>query len=154
MKQSILCVIVMLGLVILCVMSAGCMDSIPKNFIQKQPRAVPEPESGIAAWIVAVNDRDYGAVYDLLPSSKRAGITQEQFIQSNKENPSPFITSGLVITDFWIMEKKVDGLNATITAGFETSRGSSGGNDSPASPTVFFTFNEIYEENGWKVWTP
>jgi len=144
----------MLGLVIFGVMSAGCMDSIPKNLVQKQPQAVPEPETGIAAWIIAVNDRNYGAVYDLLPLSKRAGITQEQFIQFNQENPSPFLSSGLVITDFWIMEKKVDGLNVTITAGFETTRASSGGNDSPASPVVFFTFNEIYEENEWKLWTP
>jgi len=146
-------VIVMLGLVLCSIMASGCTDAIPKNLVQKQPQVIPEPETGIAAWIVAVNDRDYGAVYELMPSSKRAGITKEQYIQLNRDNPSPFLASGLVVTDFIILDKRVDGVNATINAGLQTTRFSSERNESRGLETIFFTFEETVEDNKWKVWT-
>jgi hypothetical protein len=133
-------------------MSAGCTDSIPKP-IQKPAVTIPEPETGVAAWITAVNDRNFGAVYDLLPVSKRAGMTKEGFIKFNQENPSPFLASGPVITDFFVMEKKVEGQNATIVAGLQTQRTTPGLNASNAGETVFFTFHEMYEDYEWKVWT-
>jgi hypothetical protein len=145
--------IVMMGLVICCVVMPGCIDSIPKNLAEKPARVLPEPETGIAAWIVAVNDRDFGAVYNLMPASKRTGITQEQYIQLNRENPSPFLASGLVVTDFMILKKHVEGRNATITAGLQTIRYSSDINATPVHETVFFTFEETFEDYEWKVWT-
>ena len=145
--------IVMIGLIICCVLTPGCIDSIPKNLVEKPARVLPEPETGIAAWIVAVNDRDFGAVYDLMPASKRAGITKEQYIQLNRENPSPFLASGLVVTDFMILDKHAEGMNATITAGLQTIRYSSGINSTPIQETVFFTFEETFEDYEWKVWT-
>jgi hypothetical protein len=92
-------------------------------------------------------------VFDLLPVSKRAGITKEDFIQFNRENPSPFLASGPVITDFFVMEKKVEGQNATIVAGLQTHSRQSGQNGSSTDQTVFFTFHETYEDYEWKVWT-
>jgi hypothetical protein len=153
MRQSIICVIFLLGLAVSFAFAPGCMDSLPKNQVQTDEPAIPEPETGIVAWIDAVNDRDYGTVYDLLPSSKRDGIDREQFIRFNRDNPSPFLASDPVVSDFWIMERKVDGLNATITAGLETTQYAPGRNESSASQTVFFTFDETFEENRWTVWT-
>ena len=152
MRHSILCMIVMLGLVVCCTTAPGCVDSMPKNLVQKPQVAMPEPETGIAAWIVAVNDRNYGAVYDLLPSSKRAVISREQYIRFNQENPSPFIASGPVVMDFFLLDKHADGMNATIKAGLQTTFSTSTGNESPRQETVFFTFEEIFEESEWKVW--
>jgi hypothetical protein len=143
----------MLVLVFCALMTAGCVDPGPKILVQKPAAAIPEPETGIAAWITAVNERNFGTVFDLLPVSKRAGITKEDFIQFNRENPSPFLASGPVITDFFVMEKKVEGQNATIVAGLQTHSSQSGQNGSSTDQTVFFTFHETYEDYEWKVWT-
>lgn len=142
----------LLGLFVCCVSSPGCMDSVPKHFVETPESNIPDPETGIAAWIFAVNDRDYGTVYDLMPQPKRAGISREQFIRLNQENPSPFIAFGSVITDFFVLNKSIDGLNATIAAGFQSTHYSSGQNKSPTQETVYFVFEETFEENEWKVW--
>jgi hypothetical protein len=153
MRQSIFCITVMLGMVIFCMIAPGCVDSVPKNLVQKPQAIMPEPETGIAAWIVAVNDRDFGAVYDLMPVSKRAGISREQYIRLNRENPSPFLASEPVVTDFFILDKHADGLNATISAGLQTTRPSVDPNTDPVQEMVFFTFEETFEDYEWKVWT-
>jgi hypothetical protein len=145
--------IVMMGLVICCVLTPGRIDFIPKNLVQKPARVFTEPETGITAWIVAVNDRDFGAVYDLMPSSKRAGITSDQYVQLNRENPAPFLAMGIIVTDFVILDKNVEGLNATIIAGLQTTRYSSVNTTTPIQNTVFFTFEETFEDYEWKVWT-
>jgi hypothetical protein len=153
MRKTVMSAFIMLGIVICALIAAGCMDPGPKPLFQKPPAAIPEPETGIAAWIVAVNERNFGGVYDLLPVSKRSGITKEGFIQFNRENPSPFIASGPVITDFFVLEKKVDGQNATMVVGLQTRGNLSGQDASDTSRTVFFTFYETFEEYEWKVWT-
>lgn len=152
MKKIMMSMIVMLGLVICGQIMTGCLDSMPKAVTEKTVTNVPDPETGIAAWITAVNDRDYGAVYDLLPQSKRTGISRVQFIRFNQENPSPFISSGLVVNDYFILEKRVTGLNATVVAGLQTIR-PPGSNGTLTNETVFFTFEEVFDGNTWKVWT-
>jgi hypothetical protein len=152
LKQSGIYLMILLGLVGCCVTAPGCIDSVPKHLMETPERNIPDPESGIAAWIFAINDRNYGSVYDLLPQSKRAGISRTQFIRYNQENPSPFIASEPVVTDFFVLNKSADGLNATIIAGLQINRPSSGKNMSSAQETVFFTFEETFEENEWKVW--
>jgi hypothetical protein len=135
MKKIMIRMIVMLGLVICGLIMTGCLDSMPKSVTGKTAPNVPDPEAGIAAWITAVNDRDYGAVYDLMPASKRTGISRVQFIRFNQENPSPFIASGLVVDDYFILEKRVTGLNATVVAGLRTIR-PPGSDGEPPRPNV------------------
>lgn len=138
-------------LIVVLILAAGCTgpgDS-PAPF---RAGDSPDPESGIVRWIDAVNERDYGAVYDLMPGSKRAGISREQYIRFNRDNPSPFLASGPVVTDYFILDKNTEGLNATIKAGLQTSFSGSAGNEPPRQETVFFTFEESFEENEWKVW--
>jgi hypothetical protein len=152
MKKIMMSMMVMLGLIICGLIMTGCLDSMPKVVTEKTATNVPDPETGIAAWISAVNDRNYGAVYDLMPQSKRTGISREQFIRFNKENPSPFIASGLVVNDYFILEKRVTGLNATVVAGLRTIR-PPGSDGTLTNETVFFTFEATFEGNTWTVWT-
>ncbi len=152
MRFSLLCTM-MLGLVICGQMVSGCIDKISENITQKPVSVIPDPETGIAAWISAINDRDYGSIYDLMPRSERSGISRAQFIRFNQESPSPFIASGPQVTDFFILDRQVDGLNATLVAGLRTIHAISGVNNSPVNDVVFFTFDEKFEENEWKVWT-
>jgi hypothetical protein len=152
MKKIMIHITVMLGLVICGLIMAGCLDSMPKEVPGKTITDIPDPETGIAAWIAAVNDRDYGAVYDLMPPSKRTGISRVQFIRFNQDNPSPFIASGLVVNDYFILEKRVTGLNATVVAGLRTIRPPSS-DGTLTDETVFFTFEEVFEGNTWKVRT-
>jgi hypothetical protein len=144
---------ILLGIAVTCIIAGGCLDSNPKVLPENPQTVIPDPGTGIAAWIMAVNDRDYGAVYDLMPRSKQAGISRSAFIRMNKESPSPFLASDPVITGFFIVDKKADGLNATIFTGLQITRSSSASPGSPVNDTVFLTFEETYEDFGWKVWT-
>jgi hypothetical protein len=153
MNDSRIYLMILLGLVISGILSGGCLGTIPKEMPENPKTAIPDPETGIAAWIMAVNDRDYGAVYDLMPLSKQAGISRSDFIRMNRESPSPFLASHPHITGYFIVDRKTDGLNATLFSGLQITRPSSASPGSPVNDTVFFTFEETYEDFGWKVWT-
>jgi len=153
MKQPISYIIIMLVVIASGSVISGCTDTVPVKQAGTPATVIPEPETGIAAWAAAVNERDYSAVYDLMPVSKRAGITRAEYIRLNRENPSSFLASGQVIGDFMILSKNIEGLNATVFAGFQVTRPSPGSSEAPEQEMVFFTFEESFEEDEWKVWT-
>lgn len=138
-------------LIIILLVGAGCIaqEGSSSPF---RAGAAPDPESGIVHWIDAVNSRNYGSVYDLMPREKRAGISRNEYILLNRENPSPFLTSGAVIHDYFVLEKRVDGLNATVTAGLQTRSPSMEEHAAEKGNTVFFTFDLTFEDNEWKAW--
>ena len=153
MKQISLWMTVVLGLIVCNILVSGCTNMVPKNSVNKSSYEIPEPESGIVRWIVAVNNRDYGAVYDLMPQSKRTGITREQYILLNTEHPSVFLSSGMIVNNFTVLDKQVVGKNATIAVGLDTIRVSKGQNGAVERNFVYVTFDEVFEDREWKVWT-
>jgi hypothetical protein len=144
---------ILLGMVLAGIFPAGCIGPAQGKVPGNLQTTIPDPETGIAAWIMAVNDRDYGAVYDLLPVSKQAGISRSAFIRMNRETPSPFLASGPVITGYYIVNTTSEGRNVSFFTGLQTTRISSESNGTLVNQTVFFTFDETYEDNSWKVWT-
>jgi hypothetical protein len=149
MRQSTLCAFILLGIVLCAVMAAGCTDSITKP-IQKPPAAIPEPETGIVAWIMAVNDHDFVSVYDLAPYSVKKQVGLQEFIAAQRDNP--LLAQGNVIKGYTIMDKTASGNDSAITAQL-IIHSPSKVNQSEQDIALYIKFVETFEDGAWHVWT-
>jgi len=150
MRQSTLCAFIMLGILLCAILAAGCTDSIPKTLNQKPPVAIPEPESGIAAWIVAVNDHDFVRVYDLAPYSVKKQVGLQEFIAAQRDNP--LLAQGNVIKGYTIMDKTASGNDSAITAQL-IIHSPAKINQSDQDIALYIKFVETFEDGAWHVWT-
>jgi len=110
----------------------------------------PDPETGITAWISAVNNHDYNRVYDLAPEAIHEQINRSAFIFAQSDNK--LLPPGNVIKGYSVIDKKVSANYAEITVQLNLHAAATQNASSEEIP-VFIKFVEIFENGEWKVWT-
>jgi hypothetical protein len=139
MKQNQTCNLVLIFLCIgSAVIFAGCTG------------ARPDPETGITAWITAVNNHDYDRVYDLGPREIQQQVSRSAFITAQRDNP--LLAPGNLIKDYTIEKKTISENNAAITVQLILHT-PAGANQSARDIALYIKFVETFENGEWKVWT-
>ena len=106
--------------------------------------AVPDPETCIAYWVKAVNDRDIGRLYSLSPGYIRNNVSLQEFSGLNRDNV--LFSEGSAITGMDVLNTTIDNNTASIRAMIVHS------SDKGNIP-VWYNFTLTYEDGEWKVWT-
>jgi hypothetical protein len=125
-----------------CILTTGCVGD--SSFFRKSS-AQSEPETGIAAWISAMNSKDVPRLYALSPSVIRSNISEQDFIRANAGNL--LLKPGIVFSEPEILNKTSDGQRATVKAMIPMDRPGEG------RIPLFYTFQLFFENGEWKVWT-
>lgn len=112
--------------------------------------ARPDPETGLTAWIAAVNIHDYDRVYDLAPQDIRQQISRPAFIAAQRDNP--FLASGNIIKGYTVENKTISGNDGAITVQL-LLHVPAAGNQSAQDIPLYIKFVEIFENGAWHVWT-
>ena len=144
-KRNILVVTASILLVVLLV--SGCMNTAGTGLSSS---AKPDPETGLDNWKNAINNKDIDRLYNLAPQTVRSQISKTDFIQVNKDNP--LFVPGISVTGYKIYNKSVNGNSARIVAAMYVTYYNITTQNSTVTP-VYYTFNEDFEANEWKVWT-
>jgi hypothetical protein len=138
MKKLTGLTIILMCVMIIAICLAGCLQQRP------------DPETGVKNWIAAVNNHDYGRVYDLAPKEIRSRIDRQDFI--GVQNGNPFLAPGNVIRNYQIVNRTQSGDNAELTVSVILySPGSD--NVSPGNVLIYLKFLEVFEGGEWKMWT-
>lgn len=125
-----------------CVLTAGCIGD---SSLFRKTSAPSEPETGITAWISAMNSKDIPRLYALSPSVIRSNISEQDFTLANAGNM--LLKPGIVFSDLEILNKTSDGQRATVKAMITMDRPGEG------RIPLFYTFQLFFENGEWKVWT-
>ena len=110
----------------------------------------PDPETGVTAWISAVNNHDINKVYDLSPGQVKERISRQDFIQAQQNNS--FLAPGNTITRYTIMTRSVSADSAALTVELFMRSPAAGTGEGEVIP-VYIRFIEVFESGEWKVWT-
>jgi len=124
--------------VIFIILTSGCVHTHP------------DPETGVKAWVTAVNDRNYAVVYNLAPLAIRSQMPLEDFTKAQENNP--LLASGNSIESYTITNKSVSGDTAELTAQLVLVSYASG-SSIPQKYILYIKFVEYFENGAWKVWT-
>jgi len=138
MPRKIQCLLIILAFIGIAGLVAGCTA----------PR--PDPETGITAWISAVNNHDINRIYDLAPVELKDRISRQDFTLAQQNNS--FLSPGNTITRYMVMARSGSGENAEITAELFMKSAVAGTGDGQVIP-VYIKFVEVFESGEWKVWT-
>ncbi len=142
-------VLVIVGILLL-ILSTGC-TSTQSSEMNKNP-IPPDPETGIASWINAVNHKDAQQLYLLEPDDIKEEISYEQFAKAN-ENNILLTNPDLKFTGYGVLNRTVNQSTAKISAVLDLQKPVSDNSTQTESIEVLYTFDLIYEDNQWKIWT-
>ena len=131
------------------IIAMGCTSPAPGNN-SSASISRPDPETGLANWISAVNEKNFPRLYELAPGFIRKNLTEKEFVASNVGNP--VLEPGFTFVGYEIMNKTIQGNNANIRAVLFASNSSLNTNSTGEIP-IFYNFIFSYENNEWKVWT-
>ena len=112
----------------------------------------PDPETGIASWINAVNHKDVQQLYLLAPDDIKKQVSYEQFATAN-ENNMLITNPNLKFAGYEILNKTVNQSTAKISAVLNLQKPDSDNTTQMDSIPVIYTFVLKYEDNQWKIWT-
>jgi hypothetical protein len=136
--------------VLLFVVSMGCIS--PGVSDGGTTTIQPAPETGLASWINAVNNKDVQQLYVLAPNEIKNQVSYEQFVKANQNNIL-LTNPNLKFSGYEILNKTVNQSNAKINAMLVMQKPASDNSTHIASIPVFYTFVLTYENNQWKIWT-
>lgn len=129
---------------------SGCMVLEQPAPEKQTDITIPDPETGVVAWIDAVNRKDVGELYLLAPSSIRKQVSYEDFVVVNKN--TTFLQPGYEFTGYTLQNKSENRTCATITAWLVLHKPANIPSSEPGDIPLFFTFNLVYEDGRWRVW--
>jgi hypothetical protein len=133
----------LVSIVVFLVLVMGCIGS-SGNLNSPSLPGYPEPETGIAYWIKAVNEKDVARLYSLSPEYIRHNVSKNDFVALNANNP--LLKPGSQITDMEVLNKTGDNNSAMIKAMLVQS-------SENASIPIWYNFTLSFEDGEWKVWT-
>lgn len=134
-------------LLIICVVFSGCISENNSVFIEKSQNT--NPESGIVKWMDAMNSHNADSLYEMSPGIIKKEINKVDFLKVNEQN-AMFIDN-ISFVDYRIINKTQYNNHATTTAELVMARPDPISGNVTYSP-IFYTFNEFFEDNEWKVW--
>lgn len=137
------------GLILVFILAALSQAGYVGSHTQPGTASRPDPGTGIANWIAAVNGKDVSRLYDLAPAAIKSQADLENFTQANEGNI--LLRPGWQITGFTELNRTVAENSAAIRAGLDVSRPRESGNFT--RETVFWHFVLYFEGDEWKVWT-
>jgi hypothetical protein len=131
---------------VICILYCGCTGiSSDAGFTKNRDN----PESGIVNWMAAMNYHDSGRLYNLSPQIIKKQISKTEFIKVNEEN-GMFIDN-ITFVDYTVLNRTQSNNGATLKVQMVMATPDRiTGNVSYSG--IFYTFNEYFENNEWKVW--
>ena len=142
---------------VICILSfvsiSGCTTSIytqPNSSAEKSSVTLPDPETGLQEWMIAINAKNINRLYTLAPNQIREQVTLDQFTKDNTENY--LLKPGYVFTDYTILNKTVNNTTATITAQLNLLVPSSQNLTQTQIFPISYKFFLVFEDGEWKIW--
>jgi len=148
MKEATNIVFIFTYLLAILILFCGCIGesslSVPRNDV-----SLTNPETGITNWMDAMNKHDASRLYDLSPDMIKKQISKPDFLKVNEQN-GMFIDN-ISFVDYSVLNETQNDKRAMIKAQLVMAT------PHPVSGNVtysgiFYTFDEYYEKNEWKVW--
>jgi len=136
------------GLLVLVVV-CGCTEGYTSILSKSPPE--PDPETGIIAWINAINTHDVGGFYDISPREIRDHVSLEQFANENKNNT--LLMPDKSITGYKILNETGNTTIANIKVIMFLHKNVSAGLMQTETIPLYLNFEEWYENGEWKVWS-
>jgi hypothetical protein len=111
----------------------------------------PDPETGISAWIDAVNAHDVNGFYSLAPEEIQEQIPEQQFIAANMNNT--LLQQDKSITGYKILNETSNATMANIRVVLTLHQNVPGNSTQTETIALYLNFEEWLENGEWKVWT-
>jgi hypothetical protein len=146
-KKWLLYTGIIAGLVI-AVSVCGCVshpDLFSKNISQ------PDPDTGIDAWVQAMNAHDTVQLYYLAPEEVQTQVSLAQFEKDNANNT--LLQSDKFISGYQTLNETRNATTANIKAVVSLHQNVPGNSTQTQTIPLYLNFEEWYENGGWKVWT-
>jgi len=113
--------------------------------------AYSDPETGIQEWVDAVNNKDIVRLYDLEPNGFKQEVSFGQFVTVNKDNA--FLSQNASVTGYEILNETSNATTANIRVMVYWQGPVSPNSTQIQNISVFYNFEELFENGEWKVWT-
>ena len=123
--------------------------SDPAFFSKNTPQ--PDPETGIDAWVQAMNAHDIDQLYYLAPEEVQTQVSLAQFEKDNANNT--LLQSDKFISGYQILNETRSSTTAKIKAVIILHQNVPGNSTQTQTIPLYLNFEEWYENGGWKVWT-
>jgi hypothetical protein len=136
------------GLLVLIVV-CGCSAVDTSVLSKSSPQ--PDPETGIIAWIDAINAHDVSGLYNLAPEGIRDQVSLEQFSNANTNNT--LLTQDKAITGYNILNETSNATMANIKVALLLRQNVSANSVQTETIPLYLNFEEWFENGEWKVWT-
>ena len=137
-----------MGLIVLIVV-CGCVGS--DTYVGNNNSLQPDPETGIVAWISAINAHDINGFYNLEPDEIKEQISEQQFDIENMNNT--LLQQDKSITRYKILNETSNATMANIKAVVLLHQNVPGNSPQTETIPIFINFEEWFEHGEWKVWT-
>jgi len=137
--------------VVLVVLIIACGCTSVNTSVADQSSSLPDPETGINAWIDAVNAHDINGFYNLAPNEIKEQIPEQQFITANTNNP--LLQQDRSITGYKILNETSNATMANIKVMVSLRQDVSANSTQTEIIPLYLNFEEWFENGEWKVWT-
>jgi hypothetical protein len=148
LKQYLIHGCIAMGLIMLIVI-CGCTATDSSMLSKSLPQ--PDPETGIIAWMEAINAHDVSGLYNLAPEGIRDQVSLEQFVNANTNNT--LLASDKEITGYKILNETSNATMANIKVALLLHQNVSANSAETETIPLYLNFEEWFENGEWKVWT-
>jgi hypothetical protein len=111
----------------------------------------PDPETGVIAWIHAINAHDVSGLYNLAPESIRDQVSLNRFSNANANNS--LLTQDKAIVDYKVLNETRNETMANLHMMIVLKQNVSANSTQTETIPLYLNFEEWYESGEWKVWT-
>jgi len=150
MAKNILYIIPLCLCILVLVSVCGCVGSLSDSSMNKTSASHSDPETGVQEWIEAVNNHNIVRLYDLEPDEVRQEISFNQFEDVNKDNN--FISPNASLSGYDILNETSNATIANLIVVVNWNGPVSPNSTQLETMTIYYHFEEFFEDGEWKVW--
>ena len=148
LKKILMVVCVVVGICAV-ILTCGCTSA--NTSLQRENPTPPDPETGIIAWMDAINAHDVSALYNLAPEEIRDQISLDQFAKANMNNS--LMMPDKTITGYKILNETENTTMANARVALLLHQNVSSDSTQTETIPLYLNFEEYYENGEWRVWT-
>ena len=111
----------------------------------------PDPETGVIAWVNAINAHDVGKLYYLAPEEIQNQVSINQISNANANNS--LLTQDKAIVDYKVLNETRNETMANLHMMIVLKQNVSANSTQTETIPLYLNFEEWYESGEWKVWT-
>jgi hypothetical protein len=138
-----------IGLLVL-ILACGCLATKPSG-LSENPSLQPDPDTGLIAWMEAINTHDVTGLYNLAPEEIRDQVSLDQFEKANMNNS--LMTQDKAVTGYKILNETGNATMTNIRVELLLRQNVSADSLQTETIPLYLNFEEWYEKGEWKVWT-